>query len=148
MLIPFTATFSSSDEDFDPFIEDKITTDESLSYLLNMALRGLRRLLANNDFTYPTVVKKALEAYKTDNSTVLTWIAEENISLETLMGDTTDRLFSDFKDWCNRSDIRFGASIRTFHKEIEEKYNLTRVRTRKPNGESNERSWRFVVSLD
>ena len=148
MLIPFTATFSSSDEDFDPFIEDKITTDESLSYLLNMALRGLRRLLANNDFTYPTVVKKALEAYKTDNSTVLTWIAEENISLETLKGDTTDRLFSDFKDWCNRSDIRFGASIRTFHKEIEEKYNLTRVRTRKPNGESNERSWRFVVSLD
>ena len=148
MLIPFTATFSSADEDFDPFIEDKITTDESLSYLLNMALRGLRRLLANNDFTYPTVVKKALEAYKTDNSTVLTWIAEENISLETLMSDTTDRLFSDFKDWCNRSDIRFGASIRTFHKEIEEKYNLTRVRTRKPNGESNERSWKFVVSLD
>ena len=148
MLIPFTATFSSSDEDFDPFIEDKITTDVALSYLLNMALRGLRRLLANNDFTYPASVKKALEAYKTDNSTVLTWIAEENISIETLMGDTTDRLFSDFKDWCNRSDIRFGASIRTFHKEIEEKYNLVRVRTRKPNGESNERSWKFVINLD
>ena len=148
MLIPFTATFSSSDEDFDPFIEDKITTDESLSYLLNMAIRGLKRLLANNDFTYPTVVKKAIEAYKTDNSTVLTWIAEENISLDTLMSDTTDRLFSDFKDWCNRSDIRFGASIRTFHKELEEKYNLVRVRTRKPNGESNERSWKFVINLD
>lgn len=148
MLIPFTATFSSTDEDFDPFIEEKITTDEALSYLLNMALRGLRRLLANNDFTYPTVVKRALEAYKTDNSTVLTWIAEENISLDTLMGDTTDRLFSTFKDWCNRSDIRFGASIRTFHKELEEKYNLVRVRTRKPNGESNERSWKFVINLD
>ena len=148
MLIPFTATFSSSDEDFDPFIEEKITTEESLSYLLNMALRGLRRLLANNDFTYPAVVKKALEAYKTDNSTVLTWIAEENINLETLMGDTTDRLFSDFKDWCNRSDIRFGASIRTFHKEIEEKFNLVRTRTRKPNGESNERSWKFIINLD
>ena len=148
MLIPFTASFSSADEDFDPFIEDKITTDEALSYLLNMGLRGLRRLLANNDFTYPSVVKKALETYKTDNSTVLTWIAEENIGLDTIMADTTDRLFSEFKDWCNRSDIKFGASIRTFHKEIEEKFNLTRVRTRKPNGESNERSWKFVVNLD
>lgn len=148
MLIPFTAQFSSADEDFDPFIEDKITTDEAMSYLLNMALRGLRRLLANNDFTYPQVVKKALEMYKTDNSTVLTWISEENITLETLMGETTDRLFSDFKDWCNRSDIKFGASIRTFHKEIEEKYNLTRIRTRKPSGETNERAWKFVVNLD
>lgn len=148
MLIPFTATFSSSDEDFDPFIEDKITTDEAMSHLLNMALRGLKRLLANNDFTYPTVVKKALEAYKTDNSTVLTWIAEENLGTEYLMGDTTDRLFSDFKDWCNRSDIRFGASIRTFHKEIEEKYNLTRVRTRVPTGESTARAWKFVIKLD
>lgn len=148
MLIPFTATFSSSDEDFDPFIEDKITTDEALSYLLNMALRGLQRLLANNGFTHPTSVKNALEAYKTDNSTVLTWIAEESIDIETLMGDTTDRLFSDFKDWCNRSDIRFGASIRTFHKEIEEKFNLTRVRTRVANGETNDRSWKFVTNLD
>ena len=148
MLIPFTAQFSSDDEDFDPFIEDKITTDDALSYLLNMGLRGLRRLLANNDFTYPTVVKKALEDYKTNNSTVLTWVAEENIGLDMLMSDTTDRLFSEFKDWCNRSDIKFGASIRTFHKEIEEKYNLTRIRTRKPNGENNERSWKFVVNLD
>lgn len=148
MLIPFTATFSSSDEDFDPFIEEKITTDEALSYLLNMALRGLRRLLANNDFTHPASVKNALEVYKTDNSTVLTWVAEENITIETLMGDTTHRLFSDFKDWCNRSDIRFGASIRTFHKEIEEKFNLTRVRTRIANGEVNDRSWKFVTNLD
>ena len=148
MLIPFTATFSSSDEDFDPFIEDKITTDEALSYLLNMALRGLHRLLANNDFTHPACVKNALEEYKTDNSTVLTWVAEENITMETLMGDTTHRLFSDFKDWCNRSDIRFGASIRTFHKEIEERFNLTRVRTRIAGGETNDRSWKFVTNLD
>lgn len=148
MLIPFTATFSSSDEDFDPFIEDKITTEESLSYLLNKALRGLKRLLANNDFTRPTVVKKALEEYKTDNSTVLTWITEEGVDRETLMEHTTDRLFSDFKDWCNRSDIRFNASIRTFHKEIEERYNFGRVRTRNPGDNSNARAWKFVVNLD
>lgn len=148
MLIPFTAHFSSADEDFDPFIEDKITTDEAMSYLLNMGLRGLRRLLANNDFTYPQVVKNALEEYKTDNSTVLTWVSEENIEVQYLMSKPTHELFSEFKDWCNRSDIKFGASIRTFHKEIEEKYNLTRVRARKLSGETNDRTWKFVVNLD
>ena len=147
MLIPFTAHFSSADEDFDPFIEDKITTDEAMSYLLNMGLRGLRRLLANNDFTYPQVVKNALEEYKTDNSTVLTWVSEENIEVQYLMSKPTHELFSEFKDWCNRSDIKFGASIRTFHKEIEERYNLQRKRMRVP-GTANELSWKFVVNLD
>ena len=64
MLIPFTATFTPYDEDYDPFIEDKITTSEALSYLLNIGLRGLRRLLYNNKFTEPDVVKEALEKYK------------------------------------------------------------------------------------
>lgn len=146
-FIPFNATFSSDDEDFDPFIEDKITTDESLSYLLNMALRGVRRLLANNKFTDCKIVSEALESYKIENSTVLLWCKEENITPELLTGSTTDRLFSDFKDWCTRSDIKFGASIRTFHKEIEEKFNLERKRARS-DGNVRDYSWQFVMKLD
>ncbi len=147
-FIPFNATFSSADDDFDPFIEDKITTDISLSYLLNMALRGVRRLLGNNHFTECAVAKAALESYKVSNSTVLTWVSEEGINLSHLTGTTTDRLFSEFKDWCARSDIKFGASIRAFHKELAEKFNLERVRTRLPNGRENERAWKFVLKLD
>jgi len=147
ILIPFTAKFSPSDEDFDPFIEDKITTDEALSYLLNLGLRGLRRLLRNNDFTQPKVVTEALENYKVDNSTVLTWVAEEGITTKQLLNDTTDKLFSDFKDWCARSDIKFGTSIRTFHKEIEDKYGYERIRVR--NTETGgKHKWKFVVKLD
>jgi len=147
MLIPFTATFTADDEDFDPFIEDKVTTDEALSYLLNIGLRGLRRLLHNNRFTEPKVVKDALEEYKTSNSTVLTWIEEEGIKTTELLGQPTDRLFSQFKDWCNRSEIKYLSSIRTFHKEIEEKYNFERIRRRK-EGDWKNYEWVFVVKLD
>lgn len=147
MLIPFTAKFTALDEDFDPFIEDKITTDEALSYLLNIGLRGLRRLLHNNDFTQPKVVTEALENYKTDNSTVLTWVIEEGITTKQLLGDTTDKLFSDFKDWCVRSDIKFGASIRTFHKEIEDKYGYERIRIRNEDT-GGKYKWKFIVKLD
>ncbi len=147
MLIPFTATFSAEDEDFDPFIEDKVTTDEALSYLLNIGLRGLRRLLHNNKFTEPKVVKDALEEYKTSNSTVLTWIEEEGITTSELLEHPTDKLFSNFKDWCTRSEIKYQSSIRTFHKDIEEKYNFERIRRRKKdNWKSYE--WMFVVKLD
>jgi len=147
MLIPFTATFSADDEDYDPFIEDKITTDESLSYLLNIGLRGLRRLLYNNQFTQPDVVTQALEEYKKDNSNVLTWIEEEGLTTKHLLSDTTDKLFSEFKDWCTRSDIKYGASIRTFHKEIEGKYGFDRKRV--SNKSTGDRfKWKFMVKLD
>ncbi len=147
MFIPFTAVFSPEDEDFDPFIEDKITTDEALSYLLNIALRGLRRLLFNNQFTDPEVVQEALESYKTANSTVLTWVEEEDITTSTLLSETTDKLFSDFKDWCTRGDIKYGASIRTFHKEIEDRFNFERKRCRM-SGDWDKYAWKFIVKLD
>ncbi len=147
MLIPFTATFTPYDEDYDPFIEEKITTPEALSYLLNIGLRGLRRLLYNNKFTEPKVVKKALEEYKTSNSTVLTWIEEEGIERDELLNQPTDKLFSQFKDWCTRSEIKYQSSIRTFHKEIEERYNFERIRRRK-EGDWQNYEWVFVVKLD
>src|SRR5690606_24173546 len=147
MLIPFTATSTPYDEDYDPFIEDKITTPEALSYLLNIGLRGLRRLLYNNKFTEPDVVNKALEEYKTSNSTVLTWIEEEGITISDLLKYPTDKLFSNFKDWCTRNEIKYQSSIRTFHKDIEEKYNFERIRRRKKdNWKSYE--WMFVVKLE
>jgi len=147
MLIPFTATFSADDEDYDPFIEDKITTEEALSYLLNIGLRGLRRLLYNNQFTQPKVVIDALEEYKKNNSNVLTWIEEEGIETKYLLDNTTDKLFSEFKDWCTRSEIKYASSIRTFHKDIEEAYNFERKRIR--NTETGGRyKWQFIVKLD
>ncbi len=147
MLIPFTATFSAEDEDFDPFIEEKITTDEALSYLLNIALRGLRRLLYNNRFTQPDVVTEALEEYKRDNSNVLTWIEEEGIDKNYLLSQTTDKLFSDFKDWCTRSEIKQTPSIKTFHRDIEDKYTFERIRSRSPSNYK-KYTWRFRVKLD
>lgn len=146
-FIPFNATFSSADEDFDPFIEDKITTDEALSYLLNRALIGLTRLLKNNGFTNPTAVSRALDRYITDNSTVLTWVSEEGIDLPHLTNTTTDRLFTEFKDWCARSDIKYGSSIRAFHKEIADQFNLERVRSRNRDGGANDRLWKFRVKF-
>lgn len=147
MLIPFTATFSADDEDFDPFIEDKVTTDEAMSYLLNIGLRGLRRLLHNNKFTEPKVVIEALEEFKKDNSNVLTWIEDEGIETSYLLTNTTDKLFSEFKDWCNRSEIKYASSIRTFHKDIEDTYNFERKRIRNTDT-GNKFKWQFIVKLD
>ena len=146
-FIPFQAIFSSKDSDYDPFIEDKVTTPESLSYLLNLALVGLNRLLANNRFTNPEKVEKVLETYRSENSTVLTWIDDEGITVEDLLSNFTDKLFSDFQDWCTRSGIKYQSSIRTMHKEIENQYNFDRKRVRN-NETGGKYKWQFVVKLE
>jgi phage/plasmid-associated DNA primase len=80
-LVPFNAKFSAEDPDYDPLIFDKITTDAALSYLLNIGLRGASRLIKRGRFTEPQSVKEALEHYKTDNSTTLSWIDDKGLDL-------------------------------------------------------------------
>ncbi|WP_242865019.1 phage/plasmid primase, P4 family, partial [Clostridium botulinum] len=51
IFIPFNATFSKKDKDYDPFILDKLTSHEAMEYLLKLALEGLNRVLINHIFT-------------------------------------------------------------------------------------------------
>jgi putative DNA primase/helicase len=146
MLVPFTASFQPSDVDFDPFIEDKITTPEALSYLLNLGLRGILRVLNQNRFTTPKVVEEALEEFERDQSLVLTWIEEEGIHPRTLTEQTTDALYSEFQDWCLRSGHKYAVTLRTFHRDIEGHYCFERVRIRNQDTGSRYR-YKFVVNL-
>ena len=106
ILIPFNAKFSPEDEDYDPMIVDKITTPESLSYLLNIGIRGAQRLIKRGKFTEPQIVKDALEAYKADNSTVLSWIADKDLNEDYFLDKSKDNLYSEFADWCKVSGIK------------------------------------------
>lgn len=130
VLVPFLAEFKSTDDDFDPFIEEKLTTPEALSHLLNRGLKGLLRLLSNNRFTEPELALNALLAYQTSNSTTLTWIEEDDIKRSDLITEPTNVLYSNFSDWCTRNGLKNVPTIRTFHKDIEERFNMERKRAK------------------
>lgn len=135
-IVPFNAVFSIDDEDYDPMIEEKITTPEALSYMLNMALRGAKRLLAQGHFTEPKVVKEALEIYKSDNSTVLTWIDDKELNEDYFLENSRDELYADFVDWCKLSGIKSGniTGKKTFYKEVVQKFDLEERPRQKGDG--------------
>lgn len=130
VLIPFMAEFRATDDDFDPFIEEKITTPEALSHLLNRGLKGLSRLLSNNRFTEPELALSALISYQTDNSTTLTWIEEDDIKRQDLITTPTNVLYSDFSDWCVRNGLKNVPTIRTFHRDIEDRFDMSRKKAK------------------
>jgi len=135
-IVPFNAVFSIDDEDYDPMIEEKITTPEALSYMLNMALRGAKRLLVQGHFTEPKVVKEALEIYKSDNSTVLTWIDDKELDEDYFLENSRDDLYAEFVDWCKLSGIKSGnvTGKKTFYKEVVQKFDLEEKPRQKSNG--------------
>lgn len=145
LFIPFNAKFSSEDPDYDPLIEDKITTDIALSYLLNIGIRGAERLLKRGKFTEPETVREALEAYKADNSTVLSWIEDKDLNIDYFLERSTDQLYSEFSDWCKQSGIK-SANVtgkKTFYKEVILKYDFED----KPRQKSDGKRY-FILKID
>lgn len=145
IFVPFNAKFSVDDPDYDPLIEDKITTDEALSYLLNRAIRGAERLIRRGKFSEAESIKKALETYKTDNSTTLSWIDDEDLTIDYFLDNPTDKAYSDFCDWCKNSGIK-SANVtgkKTFYKEIINKYGFESKPRQKKDGKRY-----FVVEID
>ena len=136
LLIPFNAKFSADDEDYDPMIVDKITTPEALSYLLNVGIRGAQRLIKVGHFTEPQSVKDALEAYKTDNSTVFSWIEDKELTLDYFLDNPRDLTYSEFCDWCKVSGIKSSmiTGKKTYFKEVIGKYDLEEKPQQKSDG--------------
>lgn len=136
IFIPFNAKFSSADPDYDPLIEDKITTDIALSYLLNIGIRGVNRLMKNGRFTEPASVVEALEAYKADNSNTLSWIEDKGLDEDYFLNNSTDKLYSDFTDWCKLSGIKASNTTgkKTFYREVINKYEFEEKPKQKKDG--------------
>ena len=136
LLIPFNARFSVDDEDYDPMIADKITAPTALSYLLNIGIRGAQRLMRNGHFTEPQSVKDALEAYKADNSTALSWIEDKELTEDYFLDKPRDVVYSEFSDWCKVSGIKSGniTGKKTFFKEIVQKFDFEEKPKQKADG--------------
>jgi len=145
LFIPFNAKFSSEDPDYDPLIEDKITTDTALSYLLNIAIKGAQRLIKRGHFTEPASVKEALEAYKADNSNTLSWIEDKGLNEDYFLDNSTDKLYSDFTDWCKLSGIKTAniTGKKTFYKEVIGKYDFEDKPKQKGDGKRY-----FILKID
>jgi len=123
VLIPLDAKFNKDDPDYDPDIAQKVVTEEARSYLLNMAVRGLHRMLKDG-FTTSDKVEKAIETYKEKSSTTLSWIAENAISDKYLLSKSTATLYFEFKSWCENEGIENIPKQRSFSEEVGKQFSF------------------------
>ena len=94
IIIPFNATFSKDDPNFDPFIKYKLRQESSIEYLIKLGLEGLKRVLIDG-FTTSKKVEESLEDYKINNNPILEFVDEVEIENE-----STKEVYKRYKEFC------------------------------------------------
>ena len=113
-------------EDADPHILEKLTTEEELSGLLNLALAGLRRLLKNGVFSHSKTTEEIKEDYIRKSSPIGTFVMD---CLETDSDAfiVKKELFNVFTEYCRQLGLPT-VTQDTFFKNLPQHTNIADYR--------------------
>lgn len=109
IILPFNATFSPSDPDYDPFIRYKLEAPEVMEYLINLGIKGLKRVLINNKFTESCSAKKQLGDYELENNPIKQFYKE--FGRENILNESTQYVFNKYQEFCAMNNLHAMSRI-------------------------------------
>lgn len=134
IIVPFNATFSKSDPDFDPYIKYKLRKPDAIEYLILLGIEGLKRILSNQCFSASKKVDKEISNYQYANNPVLQFFKEcEEEGYEFAHKGVSD-VYIKYELFCNDNRLQPLGKIE-FGKQIRKKYSLI-AETRRINGQN------------
>lgn len=102
IIIDFPNTFP--DNMTDKHLLDKMTTEAELAGLLNLALSGLQRILANDTFSYHKTIEDVAERYTVLSDPVLSFVNEQ-CELDSNATIDKQTLYDAFAQYCQDREI-------------------------------------------
>lgn len=124
--IKFGAKFTKSDPDYDPYIEEKLATEDAIETAIYYGINALRECLDNREFTQTEASVAELENIRLTNSTVYQFVVDDlNFGSEDatdIMHMPTSELHERYLHYCDNLKIRTPVQHRKFSLEIESIY--------------------------
>jgi putative DNA primase/helicase len=130
VIIPFNATFSKDDPDYDPYIAWKLKDTEVMEYLCRIGIEGLKRILINRAFTQCKKVDDELKEYTEYNNPILLFLAETEV--EEIINQETRLVHSMYEIFCAENGFQ-SMGLANFSKEITRQLNCS-VKDKRVNG--------------
>ena len=130
VMIPFNATFTKDDADYDPFIKYKLITEDSIEYLIQLGIAGLKRVLHNNEFTVSKKVTNAITEYEEENNPIIAFINE--VGADAIVNQPTTDVYLRYSTFCSQSQLQALSKI-AFSKSINKRLGTNTV-SRRING--------------
>ena len=104
LIIPMNAYFSKDNTDYDPYIIDKLTSENAMEYLINISLEGLQRVLANNGFTTTSAINEQLDDFNRANNPLINFVEEcECDSADYLTTTPITTIYSRYTVYCEEN---------------------------------------------
>lgn len=120
VIVPFNATFSKTDPDYDPYIAWKLKDPAVMEYLVKIGIDGLKQILANHSFTQSSKVDAELKEYTEYNNPILLFLKE--VEQEEILNQETKMVHSQYEIFCSDNGFQC-MGLATFSKEITRQLN-------------------------
>ena len=118
IIVPFDASFSKQDADYDPYIKYKLRDESVMEYLVQLGIHGLRRVLDNQGFTTNQKVQENLKEYEENNNPILLFF--QDIEEEDVVGKQTKHVYQKYAEFCisncyqQLSNIEFSKQVKKY----------------------------------
>ncbi len=121
VIIPFDAKFSKDDPDYQPFIKYKLRKQESMEYLIQVGLQGLKRILINQQFTESERVQAEIDEYEETNNPIIAFFKE--LDKSEIENEPTNEVYKKYQEFCITASLQPLSSIE-FSKQVNRHYNM------------------------
>lgn len=131
VIIPFNATFTVNDPDFDPYIKYKLVEQETIEYLIRVGVEGLQRVIRQNHFTQSERVDREIKEYEEENNPIAGFIEDQGLDM--IENQLTADVYKRYQVFCADNSLTPMSNI-VFSKQINKRLGLT-VKQRKISGQ-------------
>lgn len=132
VIIPFNAKFSPSDPDFRPFIGREIKCQESMEYLIQLGIKGLKRILATNQYTTNEAMQEELVEYEESNNPIIGFFREAENDEVKIEDEVTSVVYRKYNEWCLSNSLQ-PLSNGEFSKQVKKHFDF-KIVDRRVNG--------------
>lgn len=131
VILPFNASFSKDEADYDPYIKYKLIQAESIEYLIRLGVEGLKKIIEANQFTESDKVQNQLNEYEEENNPIIAFIADTGIDM--IENEPTNEVYKRYQVFCADNSMTPMSNI-VFSKQINKRLGLESIQV-KLNGQ-------------
>lgn len=130
IIVPFNAKFSSKDPDYVPFIGDKLQTQESIEYFIQLGIKALKRVLIDRKFTESEQVQRELEEFEENNNPILGFFKDTD--KDEIENEPTNQVYQKYQEYCLANSLQ-PLSNGEFSKQVKRHFDFV-IADKKING--------------
>ena len=100
VIVPFDANFNNENPNFKPFIGDSLKGQESIEYLIQLGIQGLKRVLTNRKFTTSQKVQEELDEFEESNNPIIGFFKECESEDFYFENEPTNKVYKRYQEYC------------------------------------------------